>query len=497
MIDLKSVIKRRLKGYKIPLNQPNLSLPTKIQHPKKVAVVGGGIAGLVAAMELSEKGFEVEVWEKNAYWGGKLGSWTFKSANEELRTTHGFHAFFNQYYNFLNWMDKYELSSALEPIEDYKVMFNEHESMGFNDIENTPGLNILALRKKGVFPWYTFINPFSIPFLNLLKYDPVKTFKKYDSVSYAQFARKTMMPKKMRIVFNSFARAFFAEPDKMSMAELIKSFHFYFLSNDKGLVYKTLNDDFEYTFLQPVIERLKRNKVRLKLNSELTELKKSNEGFELNNEKFDFVFLATDIMGTKAIVEKSNGLSAQDFSKISAMKQGAYYAVYRVWTDSFEQKPWPYFVITDKKRSLDSITFYHKTEKESAAWSAKNKGGIFELHCYSLPENLSDEAEIKKALLDEFYAYLPELRNMKIKHEYFQLRNDFPAFYVGEYKGRQEIEAQTKGLYFIGDWVKMDNPAMLMEAACTSAIIAANKLCTLENIQETQLFTVPKKGLFA
>ena len=55
----------------------------------------------------------------------------------------------------------------------------------------------------------------------------------------------------MRLMFTTFSRAFFAEPQYISMAELIKSFHFYFLSNDKGLIYDVLNDDFQSTLLTP------------------------------------------------------------------------------------------------------------------------------------------------------------------------------------------------------------------------------------------------------
>jgi hypothetical protein len=55
----------------------------------------------------------------------------------------------------------------------------------------------------------------------------------------------------MRVIFSTFTRAFFAESQLMSMAEMIKSFQFYFLSNDPGLIYDVLRDDFERTFLAP------------------------------------------------------------------------------------------------------------------------------------------------------------------------------------------------------------------------------------------------------
>ena len=40
---------------------------------KKVIVCGAGIGGLVSAIRLAEKGFDVEIYEKNLYPGGKMG----------------------------------------------------------------------------------------------------------------------------------------------------------------------------------------------------------------------------------------------------------------------------------------------------------------------------------------------------------------------------------------------------------------------------------------
>lgn len=40
----------------------------------RVAVIGGGIAGLTAAKELVDRGFEVEVFDSSVLLGGKLGA---------------------------------------------------------------------------------------------------------------------------------------------------------------------------------------------------------------------------------------------------------------------------------------------------------------------------------------------------------------------------------------------------------------------------------------
>lgn len=495
---LRKKIKSKLKDYKVAINTIDATLPKQITTQKKVAVIGGGIAGLSAAANLSERGFEVTLFEKNAYLGGKLGSWTFESNGETLRAEHGFHAFFRQYYNLRSFMQKLDIYKHLIPIDDYIIFYQNGQQQGFAGIDNTPGLNIFDLRKKGVLNFWTFINPMSISFLKLLRYHPQKTFEQYDGVSFEQFARQTNMPKHMRLVFNSFARAFFAEPHKMSLAELIKGFHFYFLSNDDGLIYDVLNDDFEHTFLQPVEAFIQQHGGSTRRNTAVDKLIYKDNIFTVNGEQFDYCVLSLDAKHVKPLLQQSEGLEAYPVlqQQINALNCTDRYAVLRIWTDRFEDnKTLPFFIFTDRLKCLDSVTFYHKMEKESAKWSTKNNGGIFELHSYSLPDEVREDGQIKQQLLEEFFHYFPELKGMDIKHEYFQHRDDFPAFHLNQHRLRPTVKTEVTNLFLAGDWVKLPVPSMLMEAAYTSGAMAANHIFQQEGLQENLLESVYGYGL--
>jgi isorenieratene synthase len=497
---LRQKIRTKLQNYRVPLNTPDAALPLTLASPKKVAVIGGGLAGISATSNLAERGFAVTLFEKDNFLGGKVGAWTFESHGETLQVEHGFHAFFRQYYNLRAYMQRTGSFENLIPIDDYLILLEDGGTMGFKDIDPTPGLNVLALRKRGVFNFLTLISPFSMPFLSLLNYDKDKTFKKFDNESFESYARRTLMPKRMRLVFNSFARAFFSEPETMSMAELIKGFHFYFLSNEDGLLYDVLNDDFQASFIAHCERHMQQHGAIIKKNTPVNQITRKPGGFTVEREQFDYVVLCTDVKHIRPLIDNSPSLQQYSgFNKaITGLKTSDRYAVLRIWTDRFEAKAdLPFFIFTDRLKALDSITLYHKMEKTSAAWSKQHQGGIFELHSYALPNDLKDDEVIKQTLMEEFFHYFPELKGLNIKHEYFQHRQDFPAFHTGLYTKRPGIETDVPGLYLAGDWVKMDNPTMLMEAAYTSGALAANAIFAKEGLQENLLESVPLKGVLA
>ena len=69
----------------------------------KVAIVGGGLAGLSTAVELLDQGHEVDIYEARPWHGGKVASYKDKDGNHiEM----GLHVFFGCYFNLFRLMAK-------------------------------------------------------------------------------------------------------------------------------------------------------------------------------------------------------------------------------------------------------------------------------------------------------------------------------------------------------------------------------------------------------
>ena len=494
-------VKKKLDGYKIQLNNIDSSLPEKFSKEKSVGIIGGGLAGVSAAIFLAERGFTVKIFEKEKYLGGKVGSWPVKFDDGfSTQVEHGFHAFFRQYYNLRNLLKKINAYKYLIPIDDYLILTKDHGNFGFKNLDTVPVLNILSMTKTGIYSYKeAMLNPGFRKMTSLLTYNREKTFAKFDSVSFKDFADDVKLPPEMQLMFTTFSRAFFAEPQYISMAELIKSFHSYFLSNDLGLLYDVLNDDFEDTLWKPATDYLSKYKSTISLDSEITSFKKEGNQFIINDERFDYAIIASDVKGTKNIIKDSNYFKNEHpdfYIQMTNLKQSQRYSVLRVWIDTDIRQGVPFFIFTDALRILDSVTIYHRMEKTSEEWVKQNGGGIFELHSYAVPDDFP-EAEVRNQFLKEFEEYFPEIKGYKIKYEYLQVKDDFTAFHTSLYKNRPGVKTDVENLFLAGDWVKLENPAMLMEAATTSALYCANYILAKEKLKQEPIFSVPLKGILA
>jgi glycosyltransferase involved in cell wall biosynthesis len=147
-------------------------------------------------------------------------------------------------------LEELGLRRGFRTIPDYNILLPGGRALGFVHTLRTPVFNLLDLARQGLYRMSDILGTDAMHEMDaFLRYDPETTYARYDHVTYAEFASRNALPPSLRLVFNTFSRAFFADPERMSMAELIKSFHFYYLSHDGGLLYDYPTDDFEPALL--------------------------------------------------------------------------------------------------------------------------------------------------------------------------------------------------------------------------------------------------------
>ena len=497
---LRLLIEARLGGYRQRPNVVDTLLPERTHGAKKVAVIGSGLAGIGAASTLAARGYEITLIDKNPYLGGKIGAWTHRfDDGVEQPVEHGFHAFFASYYNLNAFFERSGVARNMVPISDYLVVARDGTQHSFGDLETTPVLNLLDLARRGLFRVGELLDSDAIHHLGaLLEYRKTETFQAYDHETFAAWSARTQLPPSLGLVFNTFSRAFFAHEDEMSMAELIRSFHFYYLSNDGGLIYSFPEDDYSATVLAPIREHLEELGVDIQLGAGAGKLKRAKTGGILvGRRRFDEVVLATDVRGAHALLSDAplGEEAPQQVEALHTLRPRNRYAVLRLWLDRDLRPNLPAFTVVERIDALDSVTAVHRAERTSAAWVAEHGGSVIELHSYALPHDATDDADIQARLWKEAIHYFPELRGAQQHRSVLQVRDDFACFHAGLAQHRPDRSSGIEDLWFAGDWVDVPWPMMLMERAFTSGVHAANAILERDGVQQQQVYAVPSEGI--
>merc|ERR1719267_29007 len=121
------------------INGPGVKSSSKL----KIGIVGAGLAGMVAAMDLVDAGHEVEMFELRPFVGGKVSSWKDKDENHiEM----GLHVFFGCYYNLFGIMKRTGSFDKLRLKEHTHTFINNGGKIGELDFRFPIGAPVSGLQ---------------------------------------------------------------------------------------------------------------------------------------------------------------------------------------------------------------------------------------------------------------------------------------------------------------------------------------------------------------
>jgi uncharacterized protein with NAD-binding domain and iron-sulfur cluster len=132
--------------------------------PKKVVVIGGGVAGLSAAHELAERGFAVHVYERKAVFGGKARSIEFSpAAGVTLNGEHGFRFFPGFYQHVTNTMDRIPAAGGAAGDTVFKHLVRLSSLRAIGDVARDPVQGVLPLKPlwRAFGDWVAFLPSFT------------------------------------------------------------------------------------------------------------------------------------------------------------------------------------------------------------------------------------------------------------------------------------------------------------------------------------------------
>lgn len=500
-----------------------------------VVVVGGGIAGISAAVGLAERGVRVTLIEAESSLGGRVRSWPVDvptpgadasgAPDDRATMSRGFHAFFRQYYNLRALLRRVDPSlECLRPVADYPLRHADGTQDSFTQIATRPPLNFLSfVARSPSFGLRDLTRVDADRALDLLDVDFPATYSRYDGVSAADALDALRFPERMRsLALEVFARSFFADPRDFSAGELVAMFHMYFLGSGEGLLFDVSRDDFDTTMWRPLRSYLEGLGAHAVTGCRVESIERDGEGFRVSagaaaagaddasRGRIDFAIDRDDAHGSlraDAVVIATSrdvlqrlvdGTDLGDEAWRASVLTGEMaprFIVQRLWFDRPVAAGSAPFVGTAAYGHLDNVSLVHDLEDGAAQWAKRCGGSVVELHAYAVPDDVTDD-EVLADLRHQLERLHPELTGCEPVHEEVLVEADCPLAGTDEWAARPGVVTPQPKLVLAGDGVRCELPVALMERAATTGFQAANALLRHWGLPGHELWSVPTRARF-
>ncbi|NEQ25555.1 MAG: 9,9'-di-cis-zeta-carotene desaturase [Microcoleus sp. SIO2G3] len=229
----------------------------------RVAIVGAGLAGMAAAVDLVDAGHEVEIFESRPFVGGKVGSWVDADGNHlEM----GLHVFFGCYYQLFDLMKKVGALDNLRLKEHTHTFINKGGRIGeldfrfftgapFNGLKAFFTTSQLSLQDKLQNSLALGTSPIV---RGLVDFDgAMRTIRDLDKISFADwFRRHGGNDGSLKRMWNPIAYALgFIDTENISARCMLTIFQFFAVRSEASVLRMLEGSPDEYLH-KPIIEYL-------------------------------------------------------------------------------------------------------------------------------------------------------------------------------------------------------------------------------------------------
>ncbi len=473
----------------------------------RAIVVGGGIAGISAALVLAERGVRVTLVEKGAQLGGRLASYPERlPGGDTFQMERGFSAFYRHYYNLRAILRRVDPDLAiLRPLAGYPVLGPDGAEDSFANLPTTAPLNLITLLRRTPFVSLRDLRNVDAEAVRaMIGFDPQKAYARFDGESARAFLDRLNLPTKAReMLFRVFCHSVFHGEESVSAAEMLSMLHFYFLGNPEGMSFDVLEEPTGDVLFAPLARLLGRLGVELRLGESALEVLRERgdrirvrtTGGELEGEG---LVLAPEVRGLKAIYDASPPLAEDPTfaATMEALASCAPYVVFRLYYGLPTNDARPAFASIAGHGVLDSITLYDRFEGESRRYALRTGGSVVQLQAFGL-DAARDDASIRVELKSTLARLYPELDGSEPLHEVYLRGAEGPSFAPGTGATRARVATPYGNIALAGDHVKVPFPSALMERAASSGVMAANALLDRWDVRGEALYTIPPRGFIA
>ena len=286
-----------------------------------VGIIGGGLGGMITAMELADAGHKVEIFESRRFIGGKVGSWVDRDGNH---VEMGLHVFFGCYYNLFGIMKRVGAFQHLRLKEHTHTFINEGGRVGMLDFRlggiGAPINGLVSFAKTeqlGIAD--KLANAVALatsPVVRaLFDFDgALQDIRNLDNISFTEwFLSKGGSRGSIERLWDPICYALgFLDCDKTSARCMLTIFQLFAVRSEASVLRMLEGSPHEYLH-KPIVKYLEDRGVKINLNERITELQYDTDeegkpvkmhGFTTGTgqHRFDVVVGATDVPGIQKLL---------------------------------------------------------------------------------------------------------------------------------------------------------------------------------------------------
>ena len=468
-------------------------------HPHDTLIIGGGVAGLSAALHLAERGLHPLVLEADPqYLGGRLaGGETVEVDGYEFRLEHGVHGIWSQYRNLQAMLARHNLRPVLVPAEEETWIYKSGGFLGRANVGSAirrsvfpPPLHYLGLFLHPRFLWMLDVRDWvSLPrtwagLVMAMGIDPFAESQPMEGLMLGDMTRKWSPA--LRAFFLGLARnGLSSHPDEVPMSGFIAFLRFYTLLRRDAWFFSYLPEDGGTSVCEPLGERIRELNGSIRLGCKVTRVAREGDEWLVTWESADggesarakHVVLATDSQNTEKIIQESFGEQDLFFPRSLAN------AIVRLWFDAPPRKGAEAGIFTGEF-TLHNYFWLDRLYNPFRRWARETGGSALEAHIYGPEEVLAQpEAALLAQAIQDVQATWPELRGHRIKGHVQRNPDTHTLPAVGPEEKHLGTRMPWEGLFCAGDWVYHPAPAFFLERACLTGIEAANAVLEAHDLE--------------
>ncbi|MEE2756157.1 MAG: FAD-dependent oxidoreductase [Myxococcota bacterium] len=476
---------------------------------RHVLIIGGGLAGLSAALELVERGYKVTLKEASDVLGGRLATRRLETGAGPFNVEHGLHMWFHNYHNFKDIRRRLHLDESFVPYNEVHFVFRDYEPEVMKSEPPVYPLNLIQLLRRS--PNLSLFSAFRQ--LGMLKdvvgYNHDDIFERLDGETFESWAKTRVSKAFYELIMEPAASVTLNKPELVSAAEMLQMMHLYFMSDPRAMNREVTTVDHGTAVIDPWVRYLREMGASIETETPVKGLVFENGcpvGEVDDDTVYDWVVLATAVPGARNILNESiatdshsenvlNGLR----DRVGQLKVAPPYRVVRFWLDRQPSDEVPDIIESPQHPPINLAVQFHLLEEESAQWAARTNGSVIELHLYANPEIARiPESELWRVLSPTVDELLPGLGDARVIGQTVGTYEDFTSYetYQATIRPRSSFIFEVGGdcLSFAGDWVKTNYPSALMEKAVSTGREAANLCLFRDDVREVPLVVTSSNG---